>query len=67
MLLITSLAHSAEYTLCYEVTRAGGGAGGAQGTFSCALAKDSVYGQSYEQLFSAGRTPDNQWHYQARA
>ena len=41
--------------------------GAITGAISCAMANDQVYGKPYEELFSAGRTPDNQWKYQIGA
>lgn len=41
--------------------------GGITGAISCAAAEATVYGQPYEQLFSEGRTPGNQWKYQLGA
>lgn len=41
--------------------------GAITGAITCATAKDTIYGVSYESLFSEGRTPANQWTYQLAA
>merc|ERR1712166_1525575 len=41
--------------------------GGICGAVSCAMASETVYGSSFEELFSAGRTPDTQWGFQVWA